>query len=148
MSALLKKSFRPLVITAVLGIAAAVALPAWAQIVPPECRIGGSGCTLCHIGVLAINITEFMIYRVAFPLTALLIAAGGLILLTAGTSESRITLGKKILTNTLIGIIIVLLAWLAVDTVIKVLTGGNQLVSDPLGKLGPWNKLDPTGCPL
>lgn len=117
------------------------------------CGITSKGqppCNLCYIGVAIMNLTDFLLYYVALPATALLVAAGGIILLIAGPSEGLHTLGKNILTSTIVGIIIVLMAWIIVDTVIKVLTN-SDLSGDP-GKLstqwGPWNKLDPTICPL
>lgn len=143
----------------VAGMAAsalvAIALPSAAAflpspIVPAACRIGGSGCTLCHLGELVINLTQYLIYGVALPGTVLLVAIGGLMLLISGASEKRRTLGKEILTSTLIGAIIVLVAWLGVDTLIKVLTLKNA--GGPPGKfleqLGPWNEFEVTNCPL
>lgn len=123
---------------------------AGAAIVPDACRYGGSGCTICHLGELAINLTTFLIQDVALPLTAALVAVGGITLLISGPSETRRTLGKKILTSTLIGIIIVLVAWLATDTIIKTLTDRINF-SEPASLIkewGPWNKFEAGKCPL
>lgn len=139
-----------------LILALASAAPANAQIVPAECRSPANiaqACTLCHIAVMVINLTNFLMKNIAFPAAVLLIAIGGLTLLTAGPSEGRRTTGKKIITTTVIGLIIVLVAWLAVDTAIKVLTGTFNF-GGPAGELirawGPWNKvtIPATGCPL
>lgn len=93
------------------------------------------------------NFTEFLMYTIAFPAAVLLFAIGGILLLVFGGSEDKRVLGKKMLTNTLIGLLIVMLAWLGVDTIIKVLTlGRNAFISD--GGIGPWNRLDPSDCPL
>lgn len=115
------------------------------QIVPEACTAGGSGCTLCHVGELVINLTNYLMFGVALPATALLVTIGGIMLLISGASEERRTLGKKILTSTIVGLIIVLIAWLGVDTIIRVLTGTNQL-----SQLGPWNefKVPAGGCPI
>lgn len=121
--------------------------------------LGQPPCNLCYIGVAIMNLTDFLLYYVALPATALLIAAGGIILLIAGPSENLHTLGKNILTSTIIGIIIVLAAWIIVDTVIKVLTVKDfNLTGEPgslfknftgnTGGFGPWNKIDPTNCSL
>lgn len=85
-------------------------------------------------------------YGVALPATVVLVATGGIILLISGASEEKRTLGKKILTSAIIGVIIIFIAWLGVDTLIKILTGGAQQLSN----FGPWNKFEiPTGgCPL
>lgn len=150
-----------------LAIGAAIAASAQAgppigpkgPIVPPECRyenIKGNitGCTLCHIAILVINLSNFSIYWIALPATALLVAAGGMFLLTSAESEERRTLGKRILTDTMIGLAIVLLAWMTVDTTIKLLTGSISFGA-PAGELidafGPWNKIEISEtrkCPL
>jgi len=120
-------------------------------IVPAACRLGSTEtCTLCHFGILVMNLTNFLIENIAFPATVLLVAIGGIVITTAGPSPTRQTLGKTILTNTLIGILIVMLAWLGVDTIIKVLTGNISTASTAqfVGTLGPWNRVDPAGCRL
>ena len=110
-------------------------------------------CTICHLGIGVMNLTNFLIYYIALPSTALLVAAGGIMLLIAGPSEPMLATGKKILTSTAIGIIIVLTAWIIVDTLIKTITGSFDFAGGPgklLPQLGPWNKITiPTeGCPL
>ena len=148
----LKNRARPAVVLTILAaiflgiafLASAAVIPK--QIVPEACTLGGSGCTLCHMGELVINLTNFLMYGVALPATVVLVAAGGIILLISGASETRRTLGKKILTSTIIGVIIIFIAWLGVDTIIKILTGGTQQLSN----FGPWNKFEipAGGCPL
>ncbi|OHA10088.1 MAG: hypothetical protein A3A44_00385 [Candidatus Sungbacteria bacterium RIFCSPLOWO2_01_FULL_60_25] len=147
---------RPLRIILALTAAAAlllIAFPASAAIVPDACRIKAVqaditagrpfGCTVCHLGVMLINLTNFFIFTIALPVTALLVAIGGIVLLTAGPSEKMRTLGKTILTRTVVGAVIVLVAWLAVDTLIKVLTNGK----DALSELGtPWNEVPVERC--
>ncbi len=146
---------------AACGLAAVVifaAAPAHAQIVPAECRSPSNiatTCTICHIAVLVINLTTFLMKNIAFPAAVLLITIGGLTLLTAGPSEGRRTTGKKIITTTIVGLIIVLVAWIGVDTVIKVLTGTFNFGGAPgtlfthLGvTFGPWNEINPVNCPL
>lgn len=148
-------------IAATVSITFGVALYALAvePLVPAECRLGGSGCTLCHIAVLAINITDFLMKSIAFPAAVLLLVIGGLTLLISGASDERRTLGKKILTSTIVGLIIVMLAWLGVDTIIKVLTGSFDFGGEPgslfvnfmdrfSANFGPWNGVDPSSCPL
>lgn len=150
--------FRFLAAAGLLVLALAAALPAQAQIVPAECRSPSNiaqTCTLCHIAVMVVNLTTFLMKNIAFPAAVLLITIGGLTLLTAGPSEGRRTTGKKIITTTVVGLIIVLVAWLAVDTVIKVLTGQFNFGGTPgtlfthLGvTFGPWNEINPVNCPL
>ena len=125
-----------------------VAIPALAR--TPIVPCGGTGqpqCNLCYIAIGVNNLTDFLMNKIALPAAALLIAIGGIVLLTAGPSETRVTLGKTILTSALWGIIIVFLAWIMVDTIVKVLTGKNELVS----RFGPWNSIpkeDLDKCPI
>lgn len=110
---------------------------------------GESACTICHLGILVINVTNFLIEKIAFPAAALLTLIGGLALITAGPSEQRLKFGKQVLTSTIIGLIIVLVSWLAVDTIIKILVGGFQNLSIDrfIGTVGPWNDV-PVQCNL
>ena len=129
------------------------ALPAGAaiipeQIVPQECtlgaiRSGSSGCTVCHLGVVAINITQFLMFAVALPAAALLVAIGGITLLVSGGSETTIKRGKQTLTYAITGLLIIFLAWLGVDTIIKILTLGQESFR---GALGPWHQLPVGSC--
>ncbi len=131
-------------------------LAAAAALVPEACLAGGSGCTICHLGILTINITNFLMKNVAFPATILLVAVGGIMLLISGPSEERRTMGKKILTSTVTGLLIIMLAWLGVDTLIKVLTGSFKFGGEPgslftnfkssAGNFGPWSRLPIEKC--
>lgn len=131
---------------------------AQAPIIPEACRFEAitqnpGGCTICHMAVGTIRLTNFLMTSVALPLAALLFAAGGFMLLISGGSEQRWTLGKNILTSTLIGVIIVFVAWLGVDTIIKVLTGaaagetGSLFRNLPLW-FAPWNEVPISACKL
>lgn len=117
-------------------------------LVPCGSSLNQEPCSICHFGALAINLTNFLMYYVALPATALLVAIGGIMLLIAGPSEPMRNHGKEILKATIIGIIIVFLAWLLVDTVIKIVTndwseGAGSLLME---QLGPWNKFDVDAC--
>ena len=141
-----------IILAGVLGV---IALPAIAAppdldggLVPCGSKSNTDPCTICHFGALAINLTNFLMYYVALPATALLVAIGGIMLLIAGPSEPLRNRGKEILKATVIGVIIVFLAWLLVDTLIKVLTnnwddGAGGLIME---ELGPWNKFDVDAC--
>lgn len=117
-------------------------------IVPAVCRgdtvrDNPSGCTLCHLAVMTNNLTDFLTRNIAFPSAVLLFVAGGIVLMTAGPSETRVGLGKKILSAAIWGLLIVMLAWIGVDTIIKVLTGtGSSSERGTLSRQwGPWNKI-------
>lgn len=104
-------------------------------------------CTICDFGILIINITNFLIQNIAVPLAGLMILVGGLMIMFGAASEEKVKTGKKILTNAIFGVIIVFIAWLLVDTAIKVLTGSFAQRSF-FGTFGPWNRLPPGACPF
>ena len=95
-------------------------------------------CTLCHLFVLFKRIVDFLTLNIIFPLAVLMIVVGGAMFLTAGGDPGRIGGAKKILTATVIGLAIILAAWLIVDTVITFLTPAGSPFQN-------WSTID---CPV
>ena len=95
-------------------------------------------CTLCHFFVLFKRIVDFATLNILFPLAVLMIVVGGVMFLTAGGDPGRIGGAKKILTATVIGLAIILVAWLIVDTVITFIT--------PAGS--PFQQWHTINCPV
>ena len=95
-------------------------------------------CSLCHIFVLIKRIIDFATGVIAFPILVLMIIVGGITWITAGGSESRISRGKEIIRTAVIAIIILLVAWVIIDTVIVFLT--------PAG--APWQNWSTINCPV
>jgi len=99
-------------------------------------------CTLCHLFVLFKKIVDFLTINIIFPLAVLMIVIGGVMFLTAAGSPERINTAKKILTSTVIGLVIIFLAWLIVDTTIGVLVR----TDNPFGMvLRNWSDIP---CPI
>jgi hypothetical protein len=92
----------------------------------------GAACTWADFYQLAKNIIDFMIYNLVFPISAVMIVVGGIMIMTAGDSSSRVATGKEIIAAAVVGLLIALLSWLIIDTIMKILTNG---------RLGPWNQL-------
>ncbi|PIR82161.1 hypothetical protein COU20_03295 [Candidatus Kaiserbacteria bacterium CG10_big_fil_rev_8_21_14_0_10_59_10] len=93
----------------------------------------GLNCNVCHLAELAQNVLNTGIFIIVF-LSALLFAYAGWLYLT------NVTLGgaqkaKSIFTNVAIGLIVVLVGWLVVDTIMRVMLGENG------GAFGPWNSI-------
>jgi len=95
-------------------------------------------CTLCHLFVLFKRIVDFATLNILFPLAVLMIVVGGVMFLTAAGDPGRIGTAKKILTSVVIGLFIIFLAWLIVDTVITFLT--------PAGS--PFQNWSTINCPV
>lgn len=101
------------------------------QIVPQECNQDGGCPSICNLGQLAQNILNDGIYIAVF-LSAILFAWAGWKYLTHVANPGEIQRAQEIFFNVVVGLVIIVAAWLIVDTLMKTLTGG---------KFGPWNKI-------
>lgn len=108
-------------------------------------------CNACHVFSLAQNVLNFLWWSISLPLATLMLAYGGFLMVIPGVggekSAAMLSKGKKVLTNTLVGIAIIFFAWLGIDTIIKTVGGqnigsGTTATIFPNAKtLGPWNKI-------
>ena len=116
-------------VLATLFLLPAIASAQFGPIVPDVCKI----CPCGFGGVLAIiqNVVNFVIAISIIFATIIIAWAGGLYILSATNPESR-SQANKMLINAVVGICIVLSAWLIVDFVMKTLYGG---------QFGPWNSI-------
>lgn len=96
------------------------------QIVPCD----GVKCTVCDLATLAQNIINTGIFVFVF-LSALLFAYAGFLYLT-NSAIDKVSEAKSIFKNVVLGLIILLAAWLIVDTLMKSVLGGS---------FGPWNDI-------
>ena len=90
---------------------------------------GGSGeppCTICHIFVLINNVITFFLWPDSninnniplVPILALLMfTIGGFIILTSGGDPGKFGNAKKIIIATVVGLLIIYLAWLLVGVI-------------------------------
>src|SRR3989338_6689918 len=122
----------------------------------PECSnltVGGKTvtnvCTICDIFKLIQNILNFAWIYITFPLAALMLVIGGFMMLVPGLSGEKgsgaYSKGKKIITHALLGIVIVFLAWLGIDTLMKAVHGFQY---NEGGGFGPWNAIQCQSLPL
>lgn len=74
-------------------------------------------CDLCVFAVLISNIKNYAL-MIAGPITVLMIIIGGVMITVSGGQENLRAHGKKTLTGGIIGLIIVLLAWVIVTSVL------------------------------
>lgn len=91
----------------------------------------GIDCKVCDLAVLAQNLINTGIYVVIF-LAAMLFAYAGFLMLTNQANPGVESKAKKIFSNVVIGLVVILSAWLVVDVLMKTLLGGS---------FGPWNDL-------
>jgi hypothetical protein len=100
------------------------------------CR--GIECQACHAIALVQNVLNFFV-TIASGLAILLFSYAGFLMLTAAGNTGKIEKGKGVFVNVLIGIVIVLAAWLIIDTIMKAMFEGSAL-SGTQG-FGGWNEI-------
>jgi len=82
------------------------------------------------------NIVKFLAGLAPF-LAIILIIWGAFLVITAGGSSDRLSSGKKVIQAAVVGLAIVLGAWVIVSTVFLIITGGNRFYGAPL----PWHSI-------
>gem|GEM_PF-990001 len=92
----------------------------------------GSDCTACSVVDLANNIVKWLI-GILMIVFAIITAYAGFGLVTSGGNPAAKTEAKQKLINAFIGLIIVLAAWILVDTLMRaILAGGNGEINGRL----------------
>ncbi len=90
--------------------------------ITPTIRENLSGCrSLCDLIHTLMHIIAFGMSITLYVATPILFAWGGILILISAGNPSKISEGKKILTGTLIGLLIILSAYLIVKTFINTL---------------------------
>src|SRR3989304_1768870 len=80
---------------------------------------GGSNEPVCDEAQfikLVVNMLDFAITYLAFPLVVLFFLIGGFLLLTSGGSPNRVEQGKKAITGAVVGLVIVLTSVVVIHT--------------------------------
>ena len=124
-------------------------------LVPCGTSANPTPCQPCHIFALIQNILNFLWWYISIPIATLMLAYGGFLLMLPSLgsgSPPMLAKGRKILKNTVIGVLIIFFAWLFVDTIIKVIAGQGLASGTPAliprrlglspGNLGPWNEVE------
>jgi len=95
-------------------------------------------CTACDLLVLAQNVLQFAL-KIAFLIVIGFIAYGGFRWIFSLGKEENLKAGQQIITNAIIGLIIILTAWIIVNTVFWFIAqaGGKDYT-------GTWYKIE---CP-
>jgi hypothetical protein len=112
----------PLTILLSLALLIALIPTAQAASILPKCVDEGY-CTLCDILQTAINFGQFLLGIVG-SLALLMFVYGGLTWLTSGGEPDKITAGKKILINSVVGLAITFFAYAIIIFVVSTLAPG------------------------
>jgi len=94
---------------------------------------GQPACTICDIATLAQNILNGGIYIAVFLSATLFAWAGWKYVTAAGGSD--VSSARSIFTNVAIGLILILAAWLIINTIMVTLVKGSPSL------LMPWNTI-------
>lgn len=87
-----------------------------AALVP--CGYGvGAPCTLCDLLVMVNNIVNFLT-AISISIATIMILWGGFLLLMAAGNEEKLKSAKSVLTTAIIGLVIVLVSWIIINTLI------------------------------
>ncbi len=123
---------RILLFTLLLGASSIFFLPntSFAALVP----CNGVECQTCHFIQLGSNIITWLITIMA-TICAIVVAIAGFKMVTAGGDAGAISEARGMITNVVVGFVILLSAWLVIDTVMK------MFVKDNVEGYGPWNQI-------
>lgn len=97
----------------------------------------GLDCSACDLATMANRIVTWLI-GVLFVVFAVVVAVAGFGLVTSGGNPSAKDAAKSKFTNAIIGLIIVLAAWILVDTIMRGLLAGG---TGKLEGFGPWSEV-------
>jgi Type IV secretion system pilin len=95
----------------------------------PDCNVGPLNskgvyehpCNFTYFIELINNVIEFLLFKIATPLAALIITYAGFKMVTSGGNAETATQAKSIAKNLVIGYVMALAAWLIVRTVFTTL---------------------------
>jgi len=89
----------------------------------PDCGYSiGNQCSFADLVQLGMNILNFIVVF-AISITAIMFAIAGFLYFSDGGNEKNITTAHTIFTSVVIGLVIILTAWLIVNTLLLTLTG-------------------------
>lgn len=84
----------------------------------------GMMCKACDFVSLGNNILNWFVAIMA-GIISLMFALGGFTLLMSGGNSGKVSEGKEMMTNAIIGLLIVLSAWLIINTIFKTIASGS-----------------------
>ncbi len=107
-------------------------VPAHAALTPlVQCSTSTApdACTMCDIFKLLKRIIDYVAFTLVPIIAGLLVLMAGFYIILGAASPEMVSTGKKMLTNTLIGIVIIYGSWMVTNFILKSLAGENPLTS-------------------
>jgi len=87
----------------------------------PECS--GADCTFCDFIQLGQNVINFLTQNIAFPLAVAFIIYGGIMMMVNSGNPGKLKENLGIIWSAVIGIAIMLSAWVILNTFFHLMTG-------------------------
>lgn len=115
-----------------INLVLSIFLPKTVLAAPLLACTGAGTCNFCTLAQTLNNIQNWVII-VATLIAVILIAVAGFRLVYSKGDPGAVTAAKELLGNVVIGLFVMLSAWLIVDTLTKALVGG---------EFGVWNRFD------
>ncbi|HDO23841.1 MAG TPA: hypothetical protein ENG99_01340 [bacterium] len=97
-----------------------------------------AACNFCDLFILVETVIYFLMLEITLPLAVIALLYGGIMWITAGGDEAKITKGRNAIKYAVYGMIVAFGAWLIIDTVLKALLSGGM---GEIQGWGPWNKI-------
>lgn len=119
----------PLIVCMLLVLPNIVGAADVAQSLATLAQCSGTDCSFCNVVHLANGLIKWLI-GFLFVLFAVLIAWAGAELVMSGGNRHSVDEAKSKFSNAIIGLIIILSAWLIVDTIMRGLVGGANNVGE------------------
>ncbi len=123
-------------------------IPFFGPIIPPQSVTGVPGSDTCAAGwgmlmIVVNNLISFLLTIAIVFVAPLMIAWSGFLFVVNPVNASGKEQAKKVLTNTVVGIVIALAGWLIVDAIMAVLY--NPKAESGVTKLDVWSSLITSG---
>jgi len=95
------------------------------------CNVAGP-CDFCDALIVTKNAITFL-FEIAVPITVAMIAYGAIRMMIAAGNEEQVKNARQIMTSAVVGLVIVLAAWIIVNTILHL------LAKDPT--VAVWNEI-------
>lgn len=88
------------------------------QLVPQICEAKIGGCDICDVVLVFTNAANIIASALS-GMALLMFIVGGFFFIFSSGNEQRIETGRKILTGTVVGVLIVFIAWMGVNYIVR-----------------------------
>ena len=89
-------------------------------------------CDFNDFMVLVDTVIKFILYKMAIPIAAIMFAYAGFELVSSGGSTEKRGVAKNVFTNTIIGLIVAVAAFLIIKTILSILGYEGAFIGFPL----------------